>query len=491
MTTRVYLLYTGGTVGMRPLDPGNPLSPLAPASSQELLERIEGLGDEEGIAWQLGTLLDEDGRELPPLDSADLSARHWILMAEAIERVYADYDGFVVLHGTDTMAYTASALSFLLANLAKPVVLTGAQRPIFATRTDARQNLINALYVAGYKATGLPCVPEVTICFGDALLRGNRTRKVSTNAWQGFASPNYPRLGHLGEQIRIFPDLVRAMPDERAPFYVHHQLEEQVIDLTLFPGMHAGQLGSLLDHPELRGVVLRAFGTGNAPGDSELLELIGRAASGPDPKTILTVTQCIEGQVELGLYASSSALLEEGVIGGFDLTPEAALAKLMWILANHDRSEVRTRLMLDQRGEQSYNLFELSYPPAGRKSEPVDLASASAQPAGPVNRDRLVRAVLRIHGLGVSDVKRGELFSLRLFVNSSGIKPDTPSDDPRCAAECEALYQGPGATLMVADVTAGVRRLMEEQRPFHLTLTAGRKHFWYRRLELALMVASR
>ncbi len=489
MKTRVYVLYTGGTLGMRPAEPGNPLSPLAPASREQLLERLHGLGTEEGIAWDLGGLLDEEGRELPPLDSADLAARHWILMAAALERVYADYDGFVVLHGTDTMAYTASALSFLLVNLAKPVVLTGAQRPIFAARTDARQNLISALYVAGYKATGLPLVPEVTICFGDALLRGNRTRKVSTTAWQGFASPNYPPLGLMGETIRIHTELVRALPD--APFYVHRQLEDQVLDVTLFPGMRAAQLGALLEHPELRGVVLRAFGTGNAPGDQELLDLIGRAASQPDPKTVLTVTQCIEGQVELGLYASSTALLEEGVIGGFDLTPEAALAKLMWTLANYERGDIRTQLMLDQRGEQSFNLYELDYPAAGRKSEPVDLASASANPVGPVSRARLSRAVLRIHGLGISDVKRGETFALRLFVNSSGIKSDTSAEDVRCAGEFEAVYQGGGSTLVVADVTAGVRRLMEESRPFHLTLTADRKHFWYRRMELALMVTSR
>lgn len=489
MKTRVYVLYTGGTLGMRPRDPHNPLSPLAPASRQELLERLEDLGREEGIAWDLGGLLDEEGHELPPLDSASLTARYWILMAAALERVYADYDGFVVVHGTDTMAYTASALSFLLVNLAKPVVLTGSQRPIFATRTDARQNLINALYVAGWKATGLPLVPEVTICFGDTLLRGNRTRKVSTSAWQGFASPNYPLLGSLGETIRINKELVRPLPEQ--PFYVHRQLEDQVLDLTLFPGMRAAQLGSLLEHPELRGVVLRAFGTGNAPGDAELLDLIGRAASGAEAKTVLTVTQCIEGLVELGLYASSSALLEEGVIGGFDLTPEAALAKLMWILANFERGEVRTQLMLDQRGEQSYSLYELDYPAVGRKSEPVEVASATANPVAPIGRARLSRAVLRIHGLGVSDVKRGELFTLRLFVNASGIKSDTPADDVRCAAEVEVVYQGPGATLVVADVTEGVRRRMEEQRPFQLTLTAGRKHFWFRRMELALMVSSR
>lgn len=487
MKTRVFVLYTGGTLGMRPTATGA----LAPASREELLARLEGVGVEEGIAWDLGALLDEEGHELPPLDSADLVARHWILMAAALERVYADYDGFVVLHGTDTMAYTASALSFLLVNLAKPVVLTGAQRPIFAARTDARQNLISALYVAGWKATGLPCVPEVTICFGDALLRGNRTRKVSTTAWQGFSSPNFPPLGQLGETIRIHGELVRPLPEAGAPFYAHRLLEDQVLDLTLFPGMRAAQLGALLDHPELRGVILRAFGTGNAPGDHDLLEQIGRAASGPDAKTVLTVTQCIEGLVELGLYASSTALLEEGVIGGFDLTPEAALAKLMWTLANYDRGDVRTQLMRDQRGEQSFNLYELDYPAAGRKSEPVDVTSATAHPAGPVTRSHLSRAVLRIHGLGITDLKRGEAFTLRLFVNSSGIKPDTSAHDVRCAAEFEAIYQGPGATLVVADVTEGVKRLMEEQRPFHLTLTAARRQFWYRRLELALMVASR
>ncbi|MEW6282167.1 MAG: asparaginase [Candidatus Eremiobacterota bacterium] len=486
--TRVFVLYTGGTLGMRPVDPNNPASPLVPASRAELAERLAGLCAEEGIHWEMGGLTDEEGRELPPLDSADLSAYHWIRMAAALEQVYPDYDGFVVLHGTDTMAYTASALSFLLVNLGKPVVLTGAQRPVFSTRTDARQNFVNALFVAGYRATGLPLVPEVVIGFGDALLRGNRTRKVSTTAWQGFASPNYPALGSLGETIRIHPEHVRPVPE--GPFYVHRKLEDQVLDITLFPGMQATHLSNLLELPELSGVVLRTFGTGNAPGGRELLEVIGRAASEPNGKTILTVTQCIEGMVELGLYASSSALLEDGVIGGFDLTPEAALAKLMWILANYEGHEVRTQLMLDQRGEQSLNMYELDYPAAGRRHDPVPVAGASARPAGPISRARLRKAVLRIYGLGLSDTRRGEELELRVFLNASGITPETPPDDVRCAGVIRQTYQGPGSTLIIADLTPGVRRLMDEERPFQLTLTAGRKHFWYRRMELALAVSA-
>ena len=199
-----------------------------------MVTELEGAGDGQGIDWDLHSLTVDDGSELAPLDSSAVGPEHWLTIAASIERLYPRYDGFVVIHGTDTLAYTASALSFLLVNLAKPVVLTGSQRPIFFERNDAHQNFLNALYVAGYNAVGLPCVPEVTVCFGDHLLRGNRTRKISVEARAAFSSPNYPVLGTFGGSIYIDRTRVREAPSSDRPFYVHRKLEDRVMDLTLY-----------------------------------------------------------------------------------------------------------------------------------------------------------------------------------------------------------------------------------------------------------------
>ena len=195
MATKVYVLYTGGTIGMVPSDDKNPNSPLKPADQVQLTKYISEEIKQQGIDWTIDGLTDDEGNAVGPLDSSSVGPKHWVYMTHAIEKAYKDNDGFVILHGTDTMAYTASALSFLLQNLGKPVIITGSQLPIFQPRTDAVLNFINALYVAGYRVTNLPRVPEVAICFGDALLRGNRTTKTSTSRWQGFEISQLPSSG--------------------------------------------------------------------------------------------------------------------------------------------------------------------------------------------------------------------------------------------------------------------------------------------------------
>ena len=244
MKTKVLVIYTGGTIGAVPEDPSNPASPLRPADKEGLRPYISN--PFEGIEWDITGLIDDDGAPVPPLDSSSVGPKHWVWMAQAIERAYHDYDGFVILHGTDTMAYTGSALSFLLQNLAKPVVITGSQLPIFKTRTDAITNFSSALYVAGYKASDLPCVPEVTIAFADRLLRGCRTTKVSTSKWQGFDTPNLPPLGSFGEHIVINAELIRKAPDPgQASFFAHPKLDSRVMPFSIFPGMQPEQVMSV------------------------------------------------------------------------------------------------------------------------------------------------------------------------------------------------------------------------------------------------------
>ncbi len=260
--TNVLVIYTGGTIGMVHSAPGNLASPLRPGTEAELRAAIRIDNPLGGIAWDMKSLTDLAGNPLGALDSSSVGPREWRYMAAKIAENYESYDGFVILHGTDTMAYTASALSFLLENLAKPVIMTGSQLPIADVRTDGILNLINALYIAGHRATGLPCVPEVAICFADVLLRGNRTTKVSTARWQGFDTPNYPHLGRIGESIEI--DASALLDRPAAAFVAHTALKESVTTVTLYPGMSPAVLANMLS-VDAEGFILRSFGTGNAP----------------------------------------------------------------------------------------------------------------------------------------------------------------------------------------------------------------------------------
>jgi len=486
---RVYVLYTGGTIGMVPKEPGNPASPLVPGDKSQLQRYAHGL-EEKGIDWIIEGLVDLDGKEVPPIDSSDIDADHWKFMAAQIERVYNDYHGFVILHGTDTMAYTASALSFLLENLAKPVVVTGSQLPISSVRTDGVQNFVNAIYIAGYKAAGLPCIPEVIICFGDSILRGNRTRKVSSSSWQGFDTPNFPKLGTIGEHIKINTSLLRpAANNEDTPFYAHTTLCTDVMDVGLFPGLKPAPLKSLLQLEAIKGVVLRTYGAGNAPGNKAFLDVIELAVKGVGRpgKTILNVTQCTQGTVEMGVYAASSGLLERGVISGLDITPEAALAKMMWILETQTGNEIQSQLQIDQRGEQTGSLFDVRYGACGDSSESVGLVSVSASPAGKFRKSNLVRAVLRVSHLGITDTQIGDEIELKVFINLPTADSNTPTKDRRFATTFHGAYQGPEATSFIEEVTSTVRTVAEEGHPIHVSVIPPKgKKIWYQGLYLAL-----
>lgn len=469
--TKVAVLYTGGTFGMVPSIPGVLSSPLVPADRETILEALSGAGRGQGIEWDLHSLSEADGSELAPLDSSAVSPQDWLAIAATIERLYADYDGFVVLHGTDTLAYTASALSFLLVNLAKPVVLTGSQCPLFFERNDAYQNFLNALYVAGYRAVGLPCVPEVSVCFGDYLLRGNRTRKVSVQAWEAFSSANYPPLGIFGQSIQIDRKRIRTGPSSERPFYVHRRLEDRVMDLTLYPGVRGDQLRAVFERDDVKGFVLRTFGSGTTPRDPELLEAVAAAAR--QGKVMLVVTQCIEGSVDLGRYDASTTLLEAGVVSGFDLTPEAALTKLMWLLALEEGQELQGQIQMSHRGEQSYHHYHLVLD--GCNGQPVQ--TFSVRPSAPFARANLRRALLRVNG---SNNER-----LTFFLNATGVDPTTPESDVRSLGSMEIL-DGRG----ILDVTRNLQKLMVENRPLRLTITAAGEALDFGRIDLTLLVSS-
>jgi L-asparaginase len=347
---KVLILYTGGTIGMGYKNPEVINSPLVPQKwnqIQKFMPSIQPNGYFSGVRN-----IEFTYQSLPEiLDSSQMGTNHWLQMAEVIDSNYTDFDGFIIIHGTDTMAYTASGLSFLLQNLGKPVVLTGSQLPISHSRTDAINNLSNAIHIAAAASFGLPIVPEVCICFNDRLFRGNRSTKASTNDFEGFVSPNYPALADLEQVIKFHPNTILKKP--KAVFSIKPQLSTKVMDIGLFPGLQPSLLRKLVDDEEVDGLILKTYGAGNAPCTSEFVSVLKEARN--KGTHILFITQCYQGGVQLGKYEASSAFLDMGVISGGDMTNESALAKMVWVLGQRlGVSETRRLLETNLCGERSY-----------------------------------------------------------------------------------------------------------------------------------------
>ncbi len=279
----------------------------------------------------------------PLLDSADNRPSDWLRMANNVAAHYDDVDGVVLLHGTDTMAYTSSALAFMLEGLGKPVVMTGSQVPLQEVRSDARENLIASLQLAARRD-----LHEVCVYFSGRLMRGCRATKVSASGFDAFDSPNEAPLGQVGVDIAIRPGAAR--PPQAGPLHVAQLQDATVAALRLFPGIDAGFVRTVLQDP-LRGLVLETFGAGNAPSrDRALLDALAEASS--RGVVIVNTTQCLRGRVDMGGYATGSALSEAGVVGGADMTPEAALTKLIYLLGmGHDAATARLLMQQDLRGE--------------------------------------------------------------------------------------------------------------------------------------------
>jgi len=333
---RVYIAYTGGTIGMKKTAAG--YAP-APGYLQKQMKRLPELKSRIMPAYEI--------HEYDPLqDSSNLTPEDWLKIADDIVTHYDQYDGFVVLHGTDTMAYTSSALPFMLKGLHKPVIITGAQIPLCEIRNDARENLITAMLIAANFA-----IPEVCLCFGSKLLRGNRAIKVDAEGFEAFASPNFPALGSVGIEIKVNWDLVLPPADTSEPVVVGPMSASRVAVLRLFPGISADIVRNVL-HPPIKGLVLETYGIGNGPQDPELIKALTTASE--RSIVIINCTQCIKGSVNMEDYATGSALAQSGVISGFDMTVEAALAKMAYLFSrNLAPEEVKARMQTDMRGELS------------------------------------------------------------------------------------------------------------------------------------------
>lgn len=489
----ILVIYTGGTIGSKPKDP-DPDSPQVVVSWGEFIVSVPSYE-------KLGFAVDHVTLD-PPLDSCNVGPYEWRFMVDAIEKDYDKYAGFVILHGTDTMVYTASALSQMLRNLSKPVVLTGAQRSAMVdpVRNDAVQNFMTACLIANPEYANLPVIPEVVIYFGGLILRGNRTVKRDTAGYTAYETPNMAPLGEAGESIKIDTALVRAMPVGR--FYARKRLDTHVLPILVYPGIQeTDQVRRQLEDPEIKAAVVMSYGSGNIPTKPEFLRIFEEARA--RGVVIANVSQCHRGPVELGIYETSAALLEAGFVSGFDMTLEAAQTKLMTLLGEVDTGDldpderqqvVERRFEVNESGEMSTSIWVTDF---GNRSNgrmdtggeiPARTRIRGATVVGQFEAVNVERALLRLRGVKLATPNDDSFIRFRVFIN---LDPDASLDDSdpgfggafrKSASDVEGL--------MVFDITRAFKTTVKagDRAAITLVLDTERCEVEWSRAELAVFV---
>ncbi|MBF0305896.1 MAG: asparaginase [Alphaproteobacteria bacterium] len=427
----VLVIYTGGTIGSLPVDLADPDSPQVVVPWDEYVRRTPQFAP--GQPAFIGCRVDAYAFD-KPLDSCNVGPGEWVMMASIIEKHHDEYDGFVILHGTDSMIYSASALSFMLINLKKPVILTGAQIAyLFNSRNDGAQNMVTAIGFANPKLSGVPLVPEVCIYFNHKLLRGNRARKQDASGFDAYYTPNFPPLGEAGNRLFVDERLV-LKPNDQA-FQVVRRLQPNVLTFDVYPGIQNTELArNILNTKGIAGIVLRAFGSGNIPTKPEFLKVFRDAHA--KEIVVQNVTQCLHGFVELGMYETSAELLEVGMVTGFDITPEAALCKLMVLLADEDLSfeERAQKAQRSVAGEMSRSLYVQALKQQKAlevrdDSDPVRLA-----PDRPIEGnwrgDKVFNASLRLYGGRITLLEDSPHIGIEVYLNTKSgddLKRNSPN----------------------------------------------------------------
>lgn len=461
----VLVIYTGGTIGSAPKDPEDPRSPQVVKPWPELAEAVPPLSatTPQAINFRIDAVAFES-----PLDSSDMGPMEWNAVAMLLKKYMDSYDGFVIAHGTDTMVYSASALSFMLVNLKKPVILTGSQlSAIGHVRNDAQQNLITAILIANPSYSQIPNVPEVCIFFRDHLLRGNRAIKVDATGYVAYETPNFPALGTAGASISIRGDLLLHASDK--DFSVNDKLDTNVINLGVFPGIQDREmLKSILNMPGLKAVVLRTFGAGNTATTPSFLRQLEVAQE--KGIVVVNVTQCARGNVQMGLYETSAMLMKYGVISGIDITAEAALTKLMVLLGDErlDPKDIPRLAQENLRGEQSESIFVTPMVQGSvvtlTRRNPTHWFLTEER----VRRfEKPVRhAVLVLHSATVRPQGRDRL-DINVYINVNK-DDELAAGHPNLACAVSRLHTDDGT--LVFDVTEAVRHHIDAERKNSFTV---------------------
>lgn len=483
---KVLAVYTGGTIGSVHSDPSDPLSPLVPGTWQQIRslpivrDALLELENKDGLTVEA----DEFN---PTLDSSNMSPDDWINIATKIQSHYENYQGFVVLHGTDTMTYTATALSFILQNLTKPVVVTGSQLPISSVRTDAVQNFITSLRIAvgEHMNPPLPLVPEVCIFFQNKLIRGNRSRKINASGYDAFDSPNYPLLGEAGEYIEIRKEMMLPKPDGRLS--LNRSLEQNVMSFDIFPGIQTSNvMETIMQTPNLKGLVLKTYGTGNAPTEEKFLKAIEEGVK--RGIVVVDVTQCLRGKVEIGLYETSAGLLTRGVVSGTDMTPEAALCKLMLLLKMYE-SQAKDYVQQDFHGEQSESIYNIDY---GEGTASPEKRTKPIPITGILKTENLTHAVVRALDVTLAGPVDTH-FRTSAFINLNEEVPKGVDAQKQMTEYCDSrenTWTGDTVPLLFFDATRAARNMLSRPNlPVSVTIHTDKFGISWRKLSLTLVAS--